>query len=217
MKGLVVRALEISGRWLFERSGAVDTAERIHLDTLGLGAKDRISYTPSGWLTLRRALPRRAVDANDVLIDYGSGKGRVLVQAARYPIKQVIGLEISPELNALASQNVESNRHRLACQDVVLVTADVLEYEPPDDITIAYLYNPFRGEIFAAAITRLIESHDRNPRRVRLIYVNPTEHHQLLATNRFRLVRRLHGIRPGRRWSRTASTYVYEIVPQPGL
>lgn len=213
-RSLYVSARDGLGRLLFEPTGSVDTAERVHLDTLGLGDRDRISYTPSGWLTLRRALPRRAVGEDDVFLDYGSGKGRVVVQAARYPFKRVIGLEIATEFNAAARANVELERDRLRCQDVELVTADVLDFEVPDDVTVAYLYNPFRGETFSAAIDQLIASVDRNPRRVRIVYVNPLEHDRLLATGRVELTRKLRGLRPGRRWSRTASTYLYEIRPR---
>jgi hypothetical protein len=201
------------GRRLFGRSHVARTDGRVHLDELGLGGKDRISYTPSGWLSLRRALPPRSVQRSDVFIDYGSGKGRVVMQAARYPFKRVIGLEIAPELNDFARRNVDAARERLACEQIELVTADVLEYEPPDDVTVAYMYNPFRGDVFATAVRRLIESVDRNPRRLRVIYLNPIDHDLLMSTGRFELVRRLRGMRPTKSWSRSASTHVYELVP----
>jgi len=210
-----VRWRNFLGRRLFERSHAVSTDGRVHLDELGLGAPGRISYTPSAWLTLRRALPRRAVDRDDVFIDYGSGKGRVVLQAAHYPLKRVIGLEISEELNDFARRNLDGFYGRLACERIELVTADVLDYQPPDDVTIAYLYNPFRGEILSTAIERLIESVDRNPRRLRIVYVNPIDHDLLMATGRIELKRRLRGLRPTKSWARSASTHVYEIVPPP--
>lgn len=212
---LYVSVNEGLGRLLFGRSQVARTDGRVHLDELGLGAKDRISYTPSGWLTLRRALPPRSVDRGDVFIDYGSGKGRVVLQAAaRYPFKRVIGLEISADLNEFAQRNLAAGRDGLACEQVELVIADVLEYEPPDDVTVAYMYNPFRGDVFATAVRRLIASVDRNPRRLRIVYVNPIDHDLLLATGRVELTRRLRGLRPTKSWSRAASTHVYEVVPR---
>jgi hypothetical protein len=214
-RALYVSLTEGLGRLVFGRSHAARTDGRVHLDELGLGARNRISYTPSGWLTLRRALPRRSVDGSDVFIDYGSGKGRVVMQAAaRYPFKRVIGLEISSELNDFAQRNLDGARHGLACEEVELVTADVLEYQPPDDVTIAYMYNPFRGDILATAVRRLIASVDRNPRGLRLIYVNPIDHDLLMATGRFELKRKLRGLRPTKSWARSASTHVYEVVPR---
>ncbi len=53
---------------------------------------DRVWYQASGWTYLRRVLPPREVGAGDVFLDMGSGKGRVLLQAAqRYPFARVIG------------------------------------------------------------------------------------------------------------------------------
>ncbi len=54
---------------------------------------------------------------------------------------------------------------------------------------LAYLFDPFRGKTLDAALGNLIESIDRRPRRVRVIFVNPTYGGQVLATGRFRLVK----------------------------
>jgi hypothetical protein len=117
--------------------------------------------------------------------DLGSEKGRVVLQAARrYPFKRVIGVECREELTAVARASVERSPAGLRARDVELVTADVLEWEIPDDITIVYLYNPFVGELFAGAMERLIALVDRRQRGSRLIYVKPTEHERLLATGR---------------------------------
>src|SRR5207245_1436056 len=64
----------------------------------------------------------------DVFLDYGSGKGRVLVQAARLPFRKVIGVERSPDLCRAARQNVEKARKRLRCQDVQIIEMDARAY-----------------------------------------------------------------------------------------
>ena len=68
--------------------------------------------------------------------------------------------------------------------------ADVAEFRVPDDVTIGYLFYPFVNETLDAAIRGIIESIDRHPRRVRLIYVwpPPTALSMILATKRFRLL-----------------------------
>ena len=38
-------------------------------------------------------------------VDFGAGKGRVLMMACEYPFKQVIGVELSRKLHATASRN----------------------------------------------------------------------------------------------------------------
>jgi hypothetical protein len=93
-------------------------------------------------------------------------------------------VELSPELSATAAANLAASRHRLRCPDVELVTADATEWEVPTDLTVAYLYNPFRGEVFSRAMERLADMVDRRAAPLRVIYVNAVEHERLMATGR---------------------------------
>jgi SAM-dependent methyltransferase len=154
---------------------------------------ERTHYGPSGWFYLRRSLRKRDVRPTDVFVDFGSGKGRVVFQAARYPFARVVGVEISERLNEVARQNIERNRHRLLCQDVTLVTADAASFEVPDDMTVAYFYHPFGGATFERVIANIVASVDRRPRAVKLIYACPGDEDSIARTNRFRLVRRSRG------------------------
>ena len=176
-------------RLIYERRLRLETDEYVRLEDLGLAGEGRVWYEPSGWSVLGHVLPRGEVSPDDVFIDLGSGKGRVVLLAARYPFKRVIGVELSERLTEIARGNLERNRHRLACQDIELVTADALDYELPDDVTVAYLFNPFTGETFDRVLRKLIDSVDRNPRTLRLIYLLPREHERIMRTGRARLVK----------------------------
>jgi SAM-dependent methyltransferase len=197
---------------LIESRLGTETTRVVDLATLGIQAPDRVRYEPSGWLDLRRILPRGDVSRDDVFLDYGSGKGRVILQAAQYDFKRVIGVELSPELSRAAARNVEARRSSLRCQAVECVVADASEYELPDDVTVAYLYNPFRGDTFSAVVERIVDSLDRAPRRLRVVYRTPLEEHRLLQSGRFALVKTASGLRPGREWSRKMSIRMYVSV-----
>lgn len=206
-----------TGYLAFERRFELDTMGRIPLEEFGLADSNRSPYRPSRWLTLPRILPRREVTSDDVFVDLGSGKGRVVFQAARlYPFERVIGVELVSQLSEIARGNIDRNRHRLACRDVELITSDALDYDVPDDVTVAYFGNPFVGDIFTAVIGKLLASVDRRPRHLRIVYSAPIEHRFLMQTGRMRVVRRLRGGRPGRDWSRTNATYLYEALPPAG-
>ena len=194
----------------------------MRLAEVGLDHPERILYSPSSWLFIPRVMRSLEVGRDDVFVDFGSGKGRVVLQAARYPFGRVVGVEISEELNRIARENVERGRHRLACQDVELVTADVLEYEIPDDMTYAYFYYPLFGEIFRAVVAKIAASIDRSPRKVTIIFTDPKEVGGvrstaseivacLEATGRFEL-RRRHRVGLGRR---NHSIAVYESRARP--
>jgi precorrin-6B methylase 2 len=208
------RTLRRAGASAFvERPLGVDTARIVALADFGLADSERVDYEPSGWLDLRLILRRCEVSPDDVFIDFGSGKGRVLLQAAAYPFRRIIGVELSPQLTAIARANLDARSTRRRCEEVELVTADVLEYRIPDDVTVAYIYNAFTGSVFRSVIDQLVASVDRAPRRVRLIYRTALEEETLLATGRFREVRRLPGLRPSRAWSRKMATRMYVLDP----
>jgi SAM-dependent methyltransferase len=193
----------------------VDTATPVRLADLGLAGRHRVDYVPSGWLTLRRILKRSEVGPDDVFVDFGSGAGRIVLEAARYPFAAVIGVELAPELHERAKANLKRCSGRLRAGRVELVNCDVLDYEIPDELTVAYFFNPFGGFVFEAVLQKLLASLERNPRKVRVIYGNPVEEAALIAVGA-RPVRRLRGLRPTSEWSRSNSTVLYELAPPAG-
>ena len=163
-----------------------------------------MAYAPSAWHVLPRALYYLGVSGSDTFVDFGCGKGRVVHQAARWPFRRVIGVEISPVLAELARATLAARRHRYRCKDVQIVVSDVTLFRVPDDLTIGYFFHPFTGETFDAALREIVRSIDRHPRRVRLIYVYPVLGARILATERFRLVKWQRGGLRDRRLFRAA-------------
>jgi SAM-dependent methyltransferase len=188
-------ALTLSSRALFAR-GQLETSQRVFLNEVGLDSPNRSEYAPSGWLFTRRMLRGFHVTSEDVFVDFGSGMGRaVYMVARRYGFGRVIGVEIAPEFNRTAAANIERTRHKLRCRNVEFVTCDAVEYEVPDDMTYAYFFNPFMGEVFERVISNICRSMDRRPRRVVLIYARPIMEAAILRTGRFELVRSTTGLR----------------------
>jgi len=198
---------------LFERRLGVRTSGVVELDELGIAAEGRVRYRPIGWLMLRRILPPSTVTADDVFLDIGSGMGRAVLLAAAYPFRRVIGVELSGRLIDIAQDNLDGIRGRLRCKDISFVNADAVNYEIPDDVTIVFMYNPVRGSNFAAVLQNVLDSYDRRPRMLRLVYANPIEDSTLLATGRIRMIRQLRGFRPGPEWSRSNSCRLYVVGP----
>lgn len=198
---------------LFERRLGVRTSGEIDLEDLGIANNERVRYKPVGWLVLRRALPPSTVTADDVFLDIGAGKGRAVLLAAAYSFRRVIGVELSTQLVHIARDNLGRARARLRCKDVMIVNADAVQYEIPDDVTVVFTHNALLGASFAAVVQNVLNSYDRRPRSLRIVYVNPVEEPALLSTGRIRMIRRLRGFRPGREWSRSNSCRVYVVHP----
>jgi hypothetical protein len=196
----------VVNRWRMPRPGrsltVANVVERLGDRVLGRGLDtswrafepehdhpDRLIYAPSPWHVLPRALRHLGVTDRDTFVEFGCGMGRVVHQAAMRPFRRVVGVEISPALAEIARTNLAARRDRYRCRNVEIVVCDAAEYRVPDDLTIGYLFHPFKDETLDAVIQGVSDSIDRRLRRVRLIYVYPLGRSQVLATGRFRLLK----------------------------
>jgi SAM-dependent methyltransferase len=176
--------------------GLEETAGHVSRESIGVAHPDAVRYAASPWWILRWLLPQSAVKPSDVFVELGCGKGRVVLDAARrYPFSRVVGVELAPDLSGVARELVERERGRLRSPDVRIETLDATAFPIPDDMTHVYLYNPFNGPTFERVCENIIASLDRAPRTVRLMYLHPADHATLMASGRFRLLRRVRTTR----------------------
>ena len=209
MVGSTQRAFEL--RYGVRPEGDID------LEDLGVAAEHRLGYEGSHWVGVRRALKRLGVTRDDVFADFGSGKGPAVLVAATFPFRRTLGVEISDDLTRSARSNLERSRLRPRAHSVEFVTADVMEYEIPDDLSVVYLYNPFTGLLFARFLERLLRSLERRPRPLRLVYNYPFEHNHVMASGRFRPVDLTYSYWPA--WYRRPGYVIltYEALTADGL
>jgi len=119
---------------------------------------------------------------NYIFIDYGSGKGRVLLQATEFPFRQIIGVECSKQLTDIARRNFAIYRNAAQrCHDIQLVEGDAGAYEPPAAPTVFFLYNPFDEAILTRALANIGRVHNAARRMDYLIYVDP-RHRAIIDT-----------------------------------
>lgn len=144
---------------------------RLGIRAGGLVASQGTYYNPTDFAAFKSIMRCISIHpGRDVFIDYGSGKGRVLVMAATYPFRRVIGVEISDEMNQIARRNVEKVRRRLTCTDVEVITLDATQYELPADVNVIYFFNPFLEEVHQGVMAQIEKSLRTAPRPVTLIY-----------------------------------------------
>jgi SAM-dependent methyltransferase len=114
-------------------------------------------------------------------IDLGSGKGRALLMASRYPFRQIIGVELLEELNAIAVRNIAAYKgERQKCSLIESHAGDARRFEFPADPTVLYLFNPFPRHVWRDVLASLRRSQEITPRQVYVIYHNPV-HQDILA------------------------------------
>lgn len=113
-----------------------------------------------------------------VLVDMGSGKGRVLFIAALADFRTARGVEFSSELCDVARRNVERFRQRTrTTTDIEIIHADAGEYRIRDDEDVFYFANPFDEHILRKVMANISASFVATPRPMTLIYFNPRRAH----------------------------------------
>ena len=126
-------------------------------------------------------------------IDIGSGKGRALLLAAEHPFRRVLGVELLPELNAVAEENIRkfSNEKR-ACGEIQTICGDATDFVFPVEPLVVFLFNPLpEAELrkLAGNLQRFLEA---NPRPAYLIYANPVFEEILSDQSAFHRIRGTH-------------------------
>ena len=67
------------------------------------------AYQPIEAEIFREMMNRLAIDFSRLtFIDIGSGKGRALLLASEYPFRRIIGIELLPDLNRIAQENIRA-------------------------------------------------------------------------------------------------------------
>jgi SAM-dependent methyltransferase len=118
-------------------------------------------------------------------LDFGAGKGRVLLIAAQLPFNSVIGIEFCKELSDVATDNINKFApEKRKAERVECLYEDVTLYSLPEMPLVCYFYNPFNELIMQAVLDRLISSLKANPREIYIIYVDP-KHRDIFDKNAY--------------------------------
>lgn len=167
----VERASEIYHEW---RLGIRTQGKRLPED-LGIDNPFSSPYYPSDYRSIYKSFRRLRIRPHqDEFLDYGCGMGRILVVAATYPFRRVIGIELSPELAGIARENVGRARPKLKCPDVEVIEADAASYPVPTEVSVVFFYNPFHGPVLTHALESLRASLEETPRSAWVVFKNTT-------------------------------------------
>lgn len=202
--------------YVFDRMLGVSTREIVLTNnSVVAGDSDNNPYSGSQWLPVRRVLKNLKPGEEDVFADLGSGKGKVLLIAGMLPYKQVIGVELDEALGKCAQDNICQAKRYFKAGEVTSVVASALEWPVPDNLSVVFLFNPFMGETFHRVVERILDSYDRKPRDLRIIYGLPGEHDWLISTGRVVVDDVTPSNWPSRPgwWERGDVLVTYRVVP----
>jgi len=166
-----------------QRYGDMEYDWEHHVNTMSaaVGWRDRLlGVFHSPYQPTEPELFREMMDVLDLdfsqftFIDLGSGKGRTLLMASEYPFRRVIGVELLPDLDGIARENIASFKNDAQrCFTVESVCQDAREYEFPNEPLLVYLFNPFLESGLDRVVAKLERSLREHPREVVILYHNP--------------------------------------------
>lgn len=170
----------IDRRFRISTAGQVPTHE---FDVDAAQQKHAIQYQPTSSLDLAVLLDglAREVDLREFsFVDFGSGKGRVILLASEFPFRSVAGVEFSHALHQAACENISTFRStHQRCRDVRSVCQNAVDFELPAGPVVAFFFNPFDAVIMSQVLGNIEQSINDDLREVVCIYHNPV-HRELL-------------------------------------
>ena len=129
-------------------------------------------YEPTPYSVLERLAKSGFFGENDVVLDYGCGKGRVGFFLSYRTKAKTIGIEYDGRIYSDALENRKSTVSRVK-PEFLLTRAE--EYEVPPEVNRCYFFNPFSAEILRKAMARIMESWYENPREIFLFFYYPAD------------------------------------------
>jgi SAM-dependent methyltransferase len=148
------------------------TVEISALSVLGKNGACAVQYEPVSPDELAEILQQIDVQfENYTFVDFGSGKGRVLLMAARYPFRHIVGVEFAKELHYIAVKNLATFRGSRQCRNIESIHADATDFPIPAGPLVIFLNNPFRDPVMAAVMRNLSVSLEAEPRDVVFVCV----------------------------------------------
>jgi hypothetical protein len=131
-------------------------------------------YVPTPFRTVRRMLSYLPQDVSDyTFVDYGSGRGRVILLASERKFREVIGVEFSHDLHQIAERNIRRfHGKRNSPVNSLLLRAE--KFLIPEGPCVLYLSNPFDASIMKEVVGQVTCSYQANPRHIIVLYYNQT-------------------------------------------
>ena len=129
-------------------------------------------YEPTPYCILERLADSGFFGREDMVLDYGCGKGRVGFFLSYRTKARTVGIEYDEHIYEDALKNRKSTVS-VVKPDFVLTRAET--FEVPCDVNRCYFFNPFSQEILHKVMARIIESWYEHPREVLLFFYYPSD------------------------------------------
>jgi 16S rRNA G966 N2-methylase RsmD len=163
--------------YFFDLKYGIETASWAELSKLKIYSENierGKHYQPTHVLPLKKFLKKLDLKPDNIIVDLGSGKGRVLIVAAECGFKEVHGVEFSKILCNIAEKNCTTFLQKTGSTAVLKTFfTDVTKYSIKKSEDVFFLNNPFDDVVLRTVIENIKSSLKIRQRRIWIIYSNP--------------------------------------------
>jgi len=144
-----------------------------NFSVIGENQKEGVTYVNTSWEVLIEIIKKLKIVETKIFdgtfIDFGSGKGGIVIQAKKLGFREVIGIEFAQKLCQISKSNIK----KLLKGDsgIHIINDDASNYIPPSDTSVIFFYNPFTKKVMEPVIQNILTIDYLND--VFIIYVNP--------------------------------------------
>lgn len=129
-------------------------------------------YEPTPYVVLKELFDQIPLSKEDVLVDFGCGKGRLNFYLEHRFHCKTVGIEFNPEYYNDALKNLKTykstNKSRIRFECV-----SAMKYKIQSEENYFYFFNPFSPEIFIGIINHILQSVQEHPRSITLLLYYP--------------------------------------------
>ena len=129
-------------------------------------------YEPTPYSVLERLANSGLIRKNNVLLDYGCGKGRVDFFLSYQTRCRAVGIEYDERIFKSAVTNQET---AVSGRRVSFEMQDAEQYSVSIEVDRVFFFNPFSIEILQKAFARVMESYNKKPREILLFFYYPSD------------------------------------------
>lgn len=133
------------------------------------------AYEPTHYWHLKEMFTKYPFNEDDHFVDFGCGKGRVILVSAYLGCPQVTGVDINPRMIDIASKNMNTLKTKnLGTTNYKLICCDARNFSIDDNYNKFFFFNPFHLKVFIHVINKIVNSLHNNNRKIVLFLYYPT-------------------------------------------
>lgn len=131
-------------------------------------------YEPTPYEVIKELFDQVPLKKEDVLVDFGCGKGRLNFYLHHRFHCRTVGIEFNPEYYEEAMLNLKYYRSNNK-ENINFECVSAMNYQIKPEENYFYFFNPFSPQIFIGIIQHILKSYEKHPRNITLLLYYPDE------------------------------------------